>query len=82
MPKWMFWWGEQQDEQEAVNVAELLEQVQRQRAIVEEQKRQIEDLKMECDRWSSRTVHSKAFYEAIMQWLNRFPKQQLHEVSE
>ena len=82
MPPWLNLWGEKKDEQAEVNVAELLEQVERQRAIIEEQKRQIEDLKMECDRWSSRTVQSKAFYEAIMQWLNRFPKQELHEVTE
>jgi len=81
MPPWLSWWGEQ-DEQAALNVAELLEQVERQRAIIEEQARQIADLKMECDRWSSRTVTSRAFYKAIMQWLNSFPKQELHEVTE
>ena len=42
MPKWMFGWGEKQDEQAEVNVAELLEQVERQRAIIIEQARQIE----------------------------------------
>jgi len=41
MPRWLCWWGEK-DEQDAVNVAELLEQVERQRAIIEEQARQIE----------------------------------------
>jgi archaellum component FlaC len=43
MPRWLCWWGEQ-DEQAEVNVAELLEQVDRQRAIIEEQARQIKKL--------------------------------------
>ena len=43
MPRWLCWWGEQ-DEQKTVNVAELLEQVARQRAIIEEQARQIKKL--------------------------------------
>ena len=45
MPNWLSWWGEK-DEQETVNVAELLEQVERQRAIIEEQARQIEAWKV------------------------------------
>jgi len=43
MPRWLCWWGEK-DEQDEVNVAELLEQVERQRAIIEEQSRQIKQL--------------------------------------
>lgn len=43
MPRWLSWWGEQ-DEQAEVNVAELLEQVERQRAIIEEQARQMKQL--------------------------------------
>ena len=41
MPPWLNWWGEK-DEQATVNVAELLEQVERQRAIIEAQSAQIE----------------------------------------
>jgi len=43
MPPWLSWWGEK-DEQAEVNVAELLEQVARQRAIIEEQASQIKQL--------------------------------------
>jgi len=66
MPRWLCWWGEQ-DAQEAVNVAELLEQVERQRAIIEEQARQIKQAEQVVS-------DANEYLEALRAWLDAVPK--------
>jgi len=66
MPPWLSWWGEQ-DEQQTVNVAELLEQVERQRAIIEEQARQIKQAEQVVS-------DANEYLEALRAWLDAVPK--------
>ena len=73
MPKWMFWWGEQ-DAQATVNVAELLEQVERQRAIIAEQARNIEAWKAKEVQWDDQSRFLRSYHYEISQWLQQVPK--------
>ena len=66
MPNWLCWWAEKQDEQDKVNVAELLEQVARQRAIIEEQARQIKQAEQLVQ-------ETNEYLEALRLWLNTIP---------
>lgn len=79
MPNWLSWWGEQ-DEQETVNVAELLEQVERQRAIIEEQARQIEAWKVKQDQWAKVLEIHLRHNEAMRQWTANYPKLETLEI--
>ena len=82
MPPWLNWWGEKKDEQAEVNVAELLEQVERQRAIIEEQARQIEEFKKVADEWQQRFDLLQHHNKAFSAWVNAVPKLDIKEVTE
>jgi hypothetical protein len=81
MPNWLSWWGEQ-DEQATVNVAELLEQIDRQRAIIEEQARQIEAWKVKGDEWAEQLAFWNRHFESFGNWLNNIPRLETKEVTE
>jgi hypothetical protein len=81
MPNWLSWWGEK-DEQETVNVAELLEQVERQRAIIIEQASQIEEFKKVTDEWQQKFDLLGHHNEAFSAWVNAAPKFGTKEVTE
>ena len=80
MPNWLCWWGEK-DEQAEVNVAELLEQVERQRAIIEEQARQIEAWKVKGDEWAEQLAFWNRNLKALNDWLYKIPKLENQEVA-
>ena len=81
MPRWLCWWGEK-DEQDSVNVAELLEQVERQRAIIEEQAMQIEAWKSKGSEWADQVAVWSRNVEALGDWLSNIPKIETYEVTE
>ena len=66
MPRWLCWWGEQ-DDQRAVNEAELLEQVERQRAVIQEQAQQLR-------RAEQVVSDANEYLEALRAWLDAVPK--------
>jgi hypothetical protein len=72
MPRWLCWWAEK-DEQDEVNVAELLEQVERQRAIIEEQARNIEAWKAKEKQWEDQSGSLRRYHDAITTWLCDIP---------
>lgn len=66
MPRWLCWWGEQED-QRSVNEAELLEQVERQVAVIQEQAQQL--------RRAEQVVRdANEYLEALRAWLDAVPK--------
>jgi hypothetical protein len=81
MPRWLCWWAEK-DEQDAVNVAELLEQVERQRAIIEEQAKQIEAWKAKGDQWDQALLCLEKHEKAMLEWTKNYPIFAIKEVTE
>ena len=79
MPRWLCWWGEQ-DAQEAVKVAELLEQVRAQNAIIEGQAREIAAWRVKQDQWAKVLEIHLRHNEAMRQWTANYPKLETLEI--
>jgi len=65
-----------------VNVAELLEQVERQRAIIQQQAMQIEAWKAKNDQWDQALRCLEKYEKAILEWTKNYPIFAIKEVTE